>query len=192
MSELQDKVNLTSGSPQFRFVETADLTAPLYNYYGQVELSDDLVGMDTQDKEAKQIRLFEKVILARTGDVVFSLISGKASVVSKNHDGYLLTQNYVKLTPDDDIDARFLVYLLNEDKSIIKQFKMSMQGSMVLKYTVKQLRKIILPVIPEIDKQSIIGEIYFNQLRLTALKNRTAMTESTIVLEKLKEANSYE
>ena len=192
MDKLQDRVSLTSGSPQFRFVETTDESAPLYNYYGQVELSDDLVGIDTLDKEAKQIRLYDKVNLVEAGDVVFSLISGKASIVSQNHDGYLLTQNYVKLAPDDSIDERFLVYLLNEDKSIIRQFQMSMQGSMVMKYTVKQLREIVLPEMPPIDKQRIIGELYFNQLRLTALKNRVAMTESTIVLEKLKEANSHE
>lgn len=192
MGKLQDRVSLTSGSPQFRFVETTDESAPLYHYYVQVELSDDLVGIDTLNKEAKQIRLYDKVNLVKAGDVVFSLISGKASIVSQNHDGYLLTQNYVKLAPDDSIDERFLVYLLNEDKSIIRQFQMSMQGSMVMKYTVKQLREIVLPVIPPIDKQRIIGELYFNQLRLTALKNRAAMTESTIVLEKLKEANSHE
>ena len=192
MNELQNKVKIISGSPQFRFVETIDEEAPLYNYYGQVELSDDLVGIDTQGKETKQIRLYEKVNLVEAGDVVFSLISGKASIVSKNHDGYLHTQNYVKLTPDDSIDVKFLVYLLNEDKYIIRQFQMSMQGSMVMKYTVKQLREIILPSIPSIDKQRVIGELYFNQLRLTALKNRVASTESTIVLEKLKEANSHE
>jgi restriction endonuclease S subunit len=192
MEKLQDKVGITSGSPQFRFVETTDETAPLYNYYGQVELTDDLVGIDTQDKEAKQIRLYDKVNLVETGDVVFSLISGKASIVRKNHGGYLLTQNYVKLTPDDSIDGKFLVYLLNEDISIIRQFRMGMQGSIVMKYTVKQLREILLPSIPFKDKQRVIGELYFNQLRLTALKNRAARTESTIVLEKLKEANSHE
>ena len=192
MDKVQDRVSITSGSPQFRFVEATDDAAPLYNYYGQVELSDDLVGIDTKDKEAKQIRLYEKVNLVEAGDVVFSLISGKASIVSKDHDGYLLTQNYVKLAPDDSLDEKFLVYLLNEDRSIIRQFQMSMQGSMVMKYTVKQLREIILPVIPPINKQRIIGELYFNQLRLTALKNRAASTEATIVLEKLKEANSHE
>lgn len=192
MVKLQDKVILTTGSPQFRFVETTELAAPLYSYYGQAELLDDLIGINTQDKAAKQIRLYEKVSVVEAGDVVFSLISGKASIVSKSHDGYLLTQNYVKLVPDESVDKKYLVYLLNENKIIVRQFQMSMQGSMVMKYTVKQLRNINLPAIPSSDKQCVIGELYFNQLRLMALKNRAASTESTVILEKIKEANNHE
>ena len=59
---------------------------------------------------------------------------------------------------------------------------------MVLKYTIKQLRELELPKLPSIEKQKIIGEVYFNQLRLQALRNRAASTETTIVLEKIKEA----
>jgi len=189
MNRLQDEVRLLSGSAQFRFVETTDPEAPLYRYYGQVELSDDLVGIDTLDKEAKQIRLYEKVIVTKTEDVIFSLISGKASIVREIHNGYLLTQNYIILEPNTYIDKKFLVYLLNEDKDIKKQFQLSMQGSIVMKYSLAQLRSIVLPLMPSLERQKVIGELYFNQLRLTALKNRVANMELKLILENIKEAN---
>lgn len=56
------------------------------------------------------------------GDVIFSLITGNAAIVRKEHEGYLYTQNYVKLLPYDNIDAQFLVYLINENKAIKRQF----------------------------------------------------------------------
>lgn len=64
---------------------------------------------------------------------------------------------------------------------------MGLQGSQVLKYTLKQVKELALPDLPTIEKQRVIGELYFNQLRLEALKSRAANLERTIVLEKLRE-----
>jgi hypothetical protein len=36
----------------------------------------------------------------------------------------------------------------------------------------------------------VIGKLYFNQLRLAALKKKVATAETTLVIEKLKEANN--
>ena len=38
------------------------------------------------------------------------------------------------------------------------------------------------------EKQKIIGDIYFKQLRLQALKTRVADTERLLTMEKIKEA----
>jgi hypothetical protein len=48
----------------------------------------------------------------------------------------------------------------------------------------------MLPTPPPIKKQRVIGELYFNQLRLAALKKRVAMTETTLIIEKLREASN--
>ena len=97
-----------------------------------------------------------------------------ATIVSEKHEGYIYTQNYVKLNLNDDIDSRYFVFLINESKDIRKQLTIGLQGSQVFKYTLKQLKDINLPKMPLIEKQKIIGEIYFKQLRLTALKNKVA------------------
>ncbi|WP_391572788.1 restriction endonuclease subunit M [Cohnella sp.] len=177
-----------SGSPQFRINEVFEARAPLYTYYGQQDIEDDLVGMDSEGGDRKQVRTFDKVNTLCQGDVVFSLISGKSTVVGVKHQGYLYTQNYVKLLPNVKLDSTYLVYLLNEDEFIKKQFQVGLQGSQVLKYTLKQVKELELPALPTIEKQRMIGELYFKQLRLEAFRNRAASLETAIVLEKLRRA----
>ncbi|QWU16938.1 Type I restriction modification DNA specificity domain-containing protein [Paenibacillus sophorae] len=189
MARLEDVVEFVSGSPQFRIKEAPDNTAPLYTYYGQPDLEGDLVGIDSSGSDGKQVRTFDKVNTLCQGDVVFSLISGKSTIVGVKHQGYLYTQNYVKLVAGNQVDSQYLVFLLNEDQSIKKQFQIGLQGSQVLKYTLKQVKELELPNLPTIDKQRLIGELYFNQLRLEALRNRAAKSETTIALEKLREAS---
>lgn len=188
MRRLEEVVDLVSGSPQFRIKEVSEDTAPLYSYYGQPDLEADLVGMDSNGSDSKQVRTFDKVNTLSQGDVIFSLISGKSAIVNVQHQGYLYTQNYVKLVAGNKVDSKYLVFLLNEDQFIKKQFQMGLQGSQVLKYTLKQLKMLELPDLPIIDKQRRIGELYFNQLRLGALRTRAAKLETAIVLEKLRRA----
>jgi restriction endonuclease S subunit len=188
MKKLSKLVELVSGSPQFRITEVFDEKAPLFTYYSQTDLTDDLVGIISNGADNKQVRTNDKVNTLCHGDVVFSLITGTAAMVRKEHEGYLYTQNYVKLLPGNNIDPKFLVYLINENKTIKKQFVLGLQGSQVLKYTLKQLKELKIPKIPSIDKQKIIGQVYFNQLRLQALKNRAAELETKIILSKLEEA----
>lgn len=189
MKKLSELVGLVSGSPQFRITEVFDEKTPLFTYYSQTDLTDDLVGIISKNVDNKQVRTNDKVNTLCHGEVVFSLITGTAAMVRKEHEGYLYTQNYVKLLPSNKIDSKFLVYLINENKTIRKQFVLGLQGSQVLKYTLKQLKELEIPKIPSIDKQKIIGQVYFNQLRLQALRNRVAEFETTIRLAKLEEAS---
>jgi restriction endonuclease S subunit len=189
MRRLDKVAKFVSGSPQFRIKEVFDEKAPLYTYYGQQNIEDDLVGIDSNSSDSKQVRTFDKVNTVCQGDVIFSLISGKSAIVGANHQGYLYTQNYVKLVITEKIDSQYLVYLLNEDKFIKKQFQIGLQGSQVLKYTLKQVKELELPHLSTIEKQQIIGGIYFNQLRLEALRNRVANSETIILLEKLREVS---
>ena len=189
MKRLSELVELVSGSPQFRITEVFDEKTPLFTYYSQTDLTDDLVGIISKDVDNKQVRTNDKVNTLCHGDVVFSLITGIAAIVGKEHQGYLYTQNYVKLLPGNNIDPKFLVYLINENKTIKKQFALGLQGSQVLKYTLKQLKELEIPKMPSIDKQKIIGQVYFNQLRMQALRNRAAELETKIRLSQLEEAN---
>lgn len=185
MEKLSEMVEFVSGSPQFRITEVFDVNARLYTFYGQPDIDDDLVDIVSSNVDNKQVRTQDKVNTLFTGDVIFSLISGISTIVRKEHEGYLYTQNYVKLIPNENVDSKYLVYLLNEDKLIKKQLQMGLQGSQVLKYTLKQVKELEIPELPSIGKQQMIGEVYFNQLRLQALRNRAANSETTILLAKL-------
>ena len=110
MKRLDNVTEFVSGSPQFRIKEVFDDEAPIYTYYGQQDIEDDLVGIDYNDRDGKQVRTLDKVNTLCEGDVIFSLISGKSAIVGANHQGYLYTQNYVKLITNEKIDSKYLVY----------------------------------------------------------------------------------
>ncbi len=188
MISICDVAELISGTPQFRIAEDLSGSAPAYFFYSQSDLEDDLRQVSRQDVARKQIRTFNEVITTSVGDVVFSLLSGKAVIVQKEHDGLLLTQNYVRLVPLDALNADYLVYLLNEDQNIRHQLRVSQQGSITMKYTLKQLRELRFPALPSLEKQRLIGEIYLNQLKLDTLRKRAAELETALVLGKIKEA----
>ncbi|WP_339181929.1 restriction endonuclease subunit M [Paenibacillus sp. FSL R5-0701] len=190
MIRLDHIVKFITGSPQFRIAEAIDYKAPLYTYYRQSEIENDLVGMDSNPGDRKQVRTFDQLNTLCQGDLVFSLVSGKSTIVSARHEGYLYTQNYVKLVTGENVDSKYLAYLLNEDKFVRKQLLLGLQGSQVLKYTLKQLKELELFNIPKLEKQQMIGELYFNQLRLEALRNRNSKLETILVLEGLEEANN--
>jgi len=185
MIKLSDITKIISGTPRFRITKSNDAQSPIYVFYSQTDLSDDLVDLLTKDTDNKSIKTKDKVDTLCKGDIVFSLISGTASIVREKHEGYLYTQNYVKLIPNEMIDQQFLVYMLNQNKVVKKQLLKGLQGSDVLKYTLKQLKNLEMPLLPSLERQEAIGKIYFDQLRLQALKNRIANLETTILLDKI-------
>lgn len=192
MIRLIEHIQFLSGTPQFRIREVADEQAPNYQVFGQRDLLDDLSGVQSVDSESKVIRTNDMVTTLFSKDIVFSLISGTACIVSKQHEGYLYTQNYIKLFADASISPKFLIYLLNEDVSVRKQFQTGMQGSATMKYTLKQLKELVLPVLPSVEKQEMIGNIYLKQLKLEMLKCRVARAETTSLLHSLEEVMQSE
>ena len=188
MVSIKKIAKLISGTPQFRITEDGGDTAPTYVFYAQTDLEEDLRGLGSSDSARKQIKTFDKVKTAVKGDVVFSLLSGIAAIVRAEHQGYLLTQNYVVLTSSSEIDARYLVYLLNENRQVRHQLYMGQQGSATMKYTLSQLNDLKLPPLPPRAKQELIGDLYFNQLRLEALRKRASESETVLVLGKIRKA----
>lgn len=186
---LEDVITITMGTPQFRIKESMLDSAPTYFFYGQQELESDLIGIELGGEEARTISTLDELSFIKEGDILFSLISGRATIVRQIHQGYLYTQNYAKLIPEEGIDGNYLVYLLNESDYIKKQWIKELQGSATLKHTVKQLRQLQLPKLHSYEKQKIIGNIYFKQLRLHALKERVAELEKVLIIEKLKEVD---
>lgn len=189
IKDVETAYNVISGTPQFRIAEDLGADAPVYCFYSQADLEADLRNLPSAQHSRKTIKTFDTVVTTSTGEVVFSLLSGDASIVRAERDGYLLTQNYAKLVPLKDVDARYLVYALNEDRSVRRQLRMGRQGSATMKYTLAQLNSLKLPSFPSREKQGLIGRLYFNQLELEARKERASRLETAIVLETIRKAN---
>lgn len=172
---IKDIFHSNTGVSQYRLEESNSKAAVLYTLYGQNELYEDLTGVPGAMSDRKQIRTEYKGSTLKAGDLIFSTISGMATLVTSDHEGYLFTQNYVRMEPlNTPIDKKYMAYLINENPKIKKQFKQNLQGSQVVRYSLSLLKDIQLPKLPSIETQRIIGEIYFKQLRLKALKQRVA------------------
>ena len=172
---IKDIFHSNTGVSQYRLEESNSKAAALCTLYGQNELYEDLTGVPGPMSDRKQIRTEYKGSTLKVGDLIFSTISGMATLVTKDHEGYLFTQNYVRMEPlNTPIDKKFMAYLINENPKIKKQFKQNLQGSQVVRYSLSLLKEIQLPKLPSIETQRIMGDIYFKQLRLRALKQRVA------------------
>lgn len=187
MGKLGGLIDCVGGMPRSRIETNDDEDAPIYDVYSQTDLLADRSGVVTENIDSKKIRTKDNVDSLQEGDIVFSLISGNAAIVGKDHNAYLYLHNYIKLIPDENVNAKFLVYLLNEDKGIRKQLAMGTQGSQIIKYTIKQLKELELPALPSLDRQKAIGEIYSKSLMVEALKKRVAHLETILQLHVLEE-----
>lgn len=187
MIKMEDIVTLESGTSQSRITESNGTGSRLYWFYGHAEMENDLTDLDVSTEDGKWIRTKDDACVVQAGDIVFGLLSGKATVVRPNHHGFLLTQNYVKIIPCDSIDPAFLVYLLNESVDIRRQLLTDQQGSVTMRFTVRQLANLVLADLPSMAIQKAIGELYFNQLKLAALRKRQADLETLLVTRKIKE-----
>lgn len=55
-----------------------------------------------------------------------------------------------------------------------------------MRCTVRQLCDLAFPDLPSVEVQKVIGALYFNQLKLNALKKHQADLETALVLGKIK------
>lgn len=123
------------------------------------------------------------------GDVVFSFVSSKASIVSHENEGKVINQNFAKLIFDyKQIDKQYLCYVLNESPAIKRQMAVGMQGSAMPKMTPAVLKALEF-VYPPIEVQKKIGEAYFLTRKRMTLAKKELELEQTLYLELLNELN---
>lgn len=172
---IKDIFHSNTGISQYRIEESVNKEAVLYTFYGQNELYEDLFGIYGDNPDKKQIRSMRLCNTLNPGDLIFSTISGEATVVGREHQGYIFTQNYIRMDVlGNVIDKKYAAFLINENPFIKKQFKQQVQGSLVARYSLKLLKNIKLPNLPRMEKQVLIGDLYYKNLRLKALQRRRA------------------
>lgn len=188
---IKDIFHSNAGISRNRIEISNDLIAKLYILYGQNELYEDLLGIEREIINRTKIRTMRRVDVLHEGDLLFSTISGEASIVSKEHEGYLFSQNYIRMElMNNSIDKKYIAFLINENTYIKKQFAQQLQGSQVIRYTLRLLKEIELPKLPPLIVQQIIGDIYFKELRLRALKQRVAERQCELNLTRLMEVSN--
>lgn len=180
---------LEAGVVQTRIRETTEDV--VYPIYSQEHLMADLYADDLEILP-KKISTLDDVPTLRAGDLVFNLMSTKAAIVSERHEGYLLTQNFVRIIPNFDLDKSYLLYFLNESRAVKRFFQKEMQGSVTNKVSIKMLEQLPLENLPGLKKQELIGSIYLNQLKLETLKQRLMTNKRFLVFKQLEEIDGKE
>ncbi len=126
--------------------------------------------------------------ITQAGDLIFSLMTKKAAIVSLKNSHMTLSQIYLKLTIDYKmIDPWFLCFILNESQNIDHQFHKIMEGTVSKRITKNNLEDIDIDF-PDINIQKKIGAIYrlyLKQTKLTEKKNKLVKKFLFTSLEKI-------
>lgn len=185
--KLEKLVTFVSGSPEFRIKESDDPRASVYKVYCQNDFDSDLNQIERIDNESNTIKTEDQVVTTKKGDIIFSLLNGKATRVNNYHKNYLIPRNFIKLIPKSDLDSNYLVYVLNQSPHIRKQLFKNLQGTAIHLYRISELKQINIGVLPKIDKQILVGKTYFQAMHLKALKQKVADLEFQATLRTMED-----
>ncbi len=175
-----------SGTMQVRIREDSSSDARKYIYYSTEDLERDLCRLPSGSGTVKSVTTSSYVRTVSAGEIVISLISRIAAIVQPEREGHLLTQNFAVIKPDDRIDPVYLVYLLNEDPYVRRQFLSERASQVVKRINVSLLEEIKLPPLPQLEKQRLIGELYLNVKKLAFLQKEKARLQETAYLEEIR------
>lgn len=186
MRYLSDVANFKSGVPLARIITSNQKDGQYFRVYTQNDIDESLTGFEDQNRSDAELVCVDKNVSAlKKEDVVFNLVTGSAGIVRTASVPMIISQNFIKIRVTQFLHPGFLVYLLNEHPVVTAELKKGLQGSTVMKYSLKQLKELKIPELPPIETQKKIASVYFKQLRLTALKKRVADLERTMTLAKL-------
>ena len=130
--------------------------------YTNVDLEYDLYqGFHTQNTNISRSPILE------AGDLVINTMTDRAAVVSPKSVGKVIPQNINKLSFIENIDAWYFCYLLNESQTVKHQLYKTMEGSVLRRVTLWNLRQLEIKL-PSLNQQQEIGKLY----RLLLIKER--------------------
>lgn len=153
--------------------------------YTNKDMLDDLEQIDEGEVQETTTSFEDGIHTVHEGDVVYNFINSICGMVSVKHDGKKINQNFAKIDFDNNqLDGKFLCYLLNESPEIEKQKFMSLQGSIVKKLSPSMIHAFEV-TLPAIDTQKQIGALYFDWLKHQALSRKEQELEDKLVKQML-------
>lgn len=143
-------------------------------------------GNTTNGDKEQVVRPTQAVLSVQTGDVVISLIHGKAAIVSPKHAGRLLSNNYVRVEVDrQKVIPAWFVWHFNESRESRRQQVMATQGStFVLRLSLTEVRQ-FTATLPPLNKQKAIGGLYLSTIEKRHYQERLAALNEQQILSQL-------
>jgi len=158
---LNDYISLSAGVNTTRNPVSEDIL------YSLEDLERDLMGCAGN----KAPEADESLPTVSEGDFVVSLIRNKASVVSENNAGKVISTNYIKATLDENVvDPWYLCYCINEDEDVKKQIMYEGQSTTtnMARLSMATVKKLEI-AFPDIEVQRLIGSTYKEVMHLSYL-----------------------
>lgn len=179
----KDIAHFTAGSHISRIQQSAD--GPAFRFYATEQFLVDnwQSGLVSAEKE-QWVKTHQDVVITQKGDVVISLIHGKAVRVSTENAGRILGNNFVKVDVDaSQIDAAWFLWHFNESPEGRRQRIQGTQGSTVVqRIAVNELKNFTVSL-PPLAQQKAMGGLYlaarekrFYQQRIAALSEQQILS----------------
>ena len=105
--------------------------------------------------------------ILEAGDIVTNTMTNRTAIVSPESTNKVIPQNIIKLSFIECGDAWYLCYLLNESQTVKHQLYNIMEGSILRRVTLRNLRQLEIKL-PNLGEQQEIGKLY----RLLLIKER--------------------
>jgi len=133
-----------------------------------------LLGIDYRISQEKDRSIYvnkEKIkqeVLTDTESLVLHTLTQKVVWFPPQYHGLLLTNNFMKISFFEKVDVHFMEWLFNEHPSIQKQIALFTEGSIISSLKLSNVKEIEF-VLPNVEKQKILGKIAQLKKRKTAL-----------------------
>lgn len=133
-----------------------------------------LLGIDYRISQEKDRSIYvnkEKIkqeVLTDTESLVLHTLTQKIVWFPPHYQGLLLTNNFMKISFFEKVDVHFMEWLFNEHPSIRKQIALFTEGSIISSLKLSNVKEIEF-VLPNVEKQKILGKIAQLKKRKTAL-----------------------
>ncbi len=133
-----------------------------------------LLGVDYRISQEKDQSIYvnkEKIkqeVLTDTESLVLHTLTQKVVWFPPQYQGLLLTNNFMKISFFEKVDVHFMEWLFNEHPSIQKQIALFTEGSIISSLKLSNVKEIEF-VLPNVEKQKILGKIAQLKKRKTAL-----------------------
>lgn len=145
-----------------------------------------LLGIDYRISQEKDRSIYmnkEKIkqeVLTDTESLVLHTLTQKVAWFPPQYQGLLLTNNFMKISFFEKVDVHFMEWLFNEHPSIQKQIALFTEGSIISSLKLSNVKEIEF-VLPNVEKQKILGKIAQLKKRKTALLKEKDRLEQLIL-----------
>lgn len=172
--KLQNFIKLQNG------VNTSRVKKDVSNFYDFDDFRDDLnLATEYQNSDSQEDTLTHE------GQMLFSIVNGNSTIVSKENVGKVIRDSFIKVNVDTKkIYPWYLCYVINESDEVKKAKYVNNQGIRFTRFSTSFFRDIDLKL-PDMDKQKSVGDLYKIALNNYYLEEQEVKNNRDAILNNL-------